>query len=372
MNAKRVSTYGTRMDAVRRGLERSDAAVAVFGLSTNLRYLAGFTDEPGERALLLVVPGSGEPTMVVPALYADQVAAVRPPAAIRSWADGEDPMAIVREIAAGLAGSAGRVLVDDTLWAMFVLPVREAFPDRSFGLTSEVMTPLRTCKTEDEIGAMRRAGGIADLALDEALAEPVAGCTELEIAGRLEAAMLGHGAEGVAFETLVASGPNSALPHHRAGTRRIEDGDIVILDYGCRVDGYCSDISRTVVCGHPSAEMERVHDAVYRAHWAARERVAIGVRAEEIDAAARDVLTAAGYGDRFVHRTGHGIGLDVHEPPYIVAGNGEELKGGMAFSIEPGAYFGGDFGVRIEDVVTVGENGAVPMTEAPQALRRVM
>ena len=372
MSTKRDSACGTRIAAVQKGLETNGAAVAVFGLSTNLRYLMGFTDEPGERALLLIVPVSGEPTMVVPALYVDQVDALQPPAAIRSWADGEDPMDVVREIAEELTGSTGRVLVDDTLWAMFVLPIRQAFPGRSFGLASEVVTSLRMRKAAGEVAAMRRAGEIADLAFEDALAEPVAGCTESELAGRLEAAMLAHGAESVAFETLVASGPNSALPHYRAGTRRIEDGDIVILDYGCRVDGYCSDISRTVVCGRPSAEMERVHDAVRRAHWAARKRVAVGVPAEEVDAAARDVLTAAGYGDRFVHRTGHGIGLDVHEPPYIVAGNGERLKEGMAFSIEPGAYFGGDFGVRIEDVVVVGESGAAPMTEAPQALRRVM
>ncbi len=365
------TVYQDRIAAVQRGLEASGGAAAVFGLSTNLRYLAGFTDEPGERALLLIVPRSGEPTMVVPALYVDQVKLHRPPAEIRGWADGDNPMEIVREVAAGLGGTAGRVLVDDTLWAAFLLPIREAFADRTFGLASEVVVQLRMCKAPDEVAAMRRAGEIADRAFEDALAEPIEGSTELQLAGRLEAAMLYSGANAVAFETLVASGSNSALPHYRAGARRIEPGDVVILDYGCRVDGYCSDISRTIVCGEPSPEAEQVHDAVRRAHWAARERVGVGVRAEAVDAAARDVLVAAGYGDRFVHRTGHGVGLDVHEPPYIVGGNSEALESGMAFSIEPGAYFVGDFGIRIEDVVVVGASGAVPMTEAPQDLKRV-
>ena len=174
-------------------------------------------------------------------------------------------MEIVREVAAGLGGTAGRVLVDDTLWAAFLLPIREAFADRTFGLASEVVVQLRMCKAPDEVAAMRRAGEIADRAFEDALAEPIEGSTELQLAGRLEAAMLYSGANAVAFETLVASGSNSALPHYRAGARRIEPGDVVILDYGCRVDGYCSDISRTIVCGEPSPEAEQVHDAVRQA-----------------------------------------------------------------------------------------------------------
>ncbi len=360
-----------RIDAVRRGFEAAGAAVGVFGLSSNLRYLTGFSDEPGERMLLLVVPRSGEATFIVPELYAVQVEAHSPPAALRVWADGEDPGALLTEVAGRLDRLPGEVLLDDSLWASFALRVQAAFPGRSFGLASAVMARLRERKDDAEIAAMKGAGGIADGAYAAVTSEPISGRTEIELAGRLEAAMLAGGADGIAFETLVASGPNSALPHHRAGTRRIGPGDVVILDFGCRVDGYCSDITRTVVCGGPTPEIERVHAAVQKAHRAARDRVGIGVRAEEVDAAARDVLTETGYGERFVHRTGHGIGLDVHEPPYIVKGNEQRLEKGMAFSIEPGAYFTGRFGVRIEDVVVVGEAGAVPMTEAPRELKDV-
>ncbi len=362
--------YRSRLAALQRAMNGAGLGPAVIGLSENLRYLTGFTDEPGERALFLLVPAEGEASMVIPELYADEVEAHAPPASIHQWSDGEDPMAIVRRLADGVRGK-GSVLVDDTLWAAFLLPLQKAFAGRRFGLASEVMAPLRACKERDEIEAMRRAGGFADRALESALSEPIAGSTERELAGRLETAMLACGADGIAFETLVASGPNAALPHHRAGARRIGRGDVVVLDYGCRVDGYCSDITRTVVCGAPGPKVEAVHDAVLRAHDAAVARARIGAPAEAVDRAAREVLTAAGYGPNFVHRTGHGIGLDVHEPPYIVEGNGEKLEAGMAFSVEPGAYFAGEFGVRIEDVVVVGEGGPVSMTEAPRELRSV-
>jgi len=365
------STALKRMDAVRHGLVSVDAAAAVIGLSSNLRYLAGFSDEPGERLLCLIVGREGETTFVVPQLYADQVRAHVSGVAMRLWPDGGNPAAIVANVARELEKQAGRILLDDSLWATFTLSIQDVFRGREFGLVSEVTTELRMRKDEDEISAMRRAGEIADQAYLAVTSKPVSSLTEIELASRLESKMLKAGADGVAFETLVASGPNSALPHYRAGTRRIEPGDVVILDFGCRVGGYCSDISRTIVCGEPRDDVDVVHDAVRCAHEAARERVRSGVQAQEIDAAARDVLTNAGYGADFTHRTGHGIGLDVHESPYIVKGNEQRLEEGMAFSIEPGAYFAGAYGVRIEDVVVVTEEGAMAMTHAPHELRRV-
>jgi Xaa-Pro aminopeptidase len=234
------------------------------------------------------------------------------------------------------------------------------------------MEGLRERKDEGEIAAMRRAGEIADAAYVAVTAGRITGLTEVDLASRLESAMLSGGAEGIAFQTLVASGPNSALPHYRAGTRRIESGDVVILDFGCRVNGYCSDMTRTVVCGEPDDRLCEIHATVRRAHGAAKERVRSGVQAQEIDAAARAVLTDAGYGAHFTHRTGHGIGLDVHESPYIVEGNEQRLDPGMAFSIEPGAYFMEEaYGVRIEDVVVVTKEGAEAMTHAPHELRQV-
>lgn len=360
-----------RLGAVRRGLASVGAAAVVVGLSTNMRYLTGFSDEPGERMLVLVVPRDGEPTMIVPELYADQVRAFAPAYNTVVWSDGEDPTLIVRDVARGLEAQTGRLLLDDRLWTAIALPVQRAFPGRDVGLASEIMTELRMRKTREEIDCMQRAGEITDRALEDALSRPIAGQTEIGLARRLESAMLDGGANGVAFETLVASGSNSAFPHYRAGSRCIESGDVVIMDFGCRVEGYCSDITRTVVCGEASTEVSDAYDAVREAYAAARDRARRGVSAQEVDRAARRVLTEAGHGEAFCHRTGHGVGLDVHEPPYIVEGNDTRLETGMAFSIEPGVYFSGSFGVRLEDVVVVTEGGAKPMTEAPRGLRAV-
>ena len=365
------SALQQRMSAVRRGLARVEAAAVVFGLSTNMRYLTGFSDEPGERMLVLVVPRDGDPTLIVPELYANQVRACRPDCTLRVWADGDDPTLIVRDVARDLEAQTGRVLLDDTLWTAIALPVQQAFPGREVGLASEVMTELRMRKTPEEVECMQRAGEITDRALEDELSRPIAGQTEIALARRLESAMLDGGASGVAFETLVAAGPNSALPHYRAGNRRIEPGDVVIMDFGCRVGGYCSDITRTVVCGEVSPDESNAYDAVRKAHATAWDRAKRGVPAQEVDRAARSVLAEAGYGEAFCHRTGHGVGIDVHEPPYIVEGNSTNLEPGMAFSIEPGAYFSGSFGVRLEDVVIVTEGGAKSMTEAPRELRAV-
>jgi Xaa-Pro aminopeptidase len=360
-----------RLVAVRRSLERIDAAAVVFGLSANMRYLTGFSDEPGERMLALVVPRDGEPTMIVPELYADQVRAFAPACNMRVWGDGEDPTSIVGDVAQELEAQTGRLLLDNTLWTAIALPWERAFPGRDVGLASEIMTELRMRKIPEEIDCMQRAGEITDRALEDALSRPIGGRTELELARHLEWAMLDRGADGVAFETLVASGSNSAFPHYRAGQRRIESGDVVIMDFGCRVGGYCSDITRTVTCGEVSAEVNDAYDVVREAHATARDHAERGVPAQEVDRAARRVLAEAGYGDAFCHRTGHGVGLDVHEPPYIVEGNSTNLEPGMAFSIEPGVYFSGSFGVRLEDVVIVTEGGAKPLTEAPRELRAV-
>lgn len=360
-----------RMEAVRRGLASVDAAAAIFGLSSNLRYLTGFADEPGERLLCLVVGRAGTATAVVPQLYADQVRSHVSGVAMRVWADGEDPAAIMADVAGEFANEPGRILLDDSLWASFTLPIQRTFRGRTFGLVSEVTAKLRMRKDEDEISSMLRAGEIADQAYLAVTSETISGLTEIELAGRLEAEMLRAGAEGVAFETLVASGPNSALPHYRAGTRRIGAGDVVILDFGCRVGGYCSDISRTIVCGEAQDGLREAHDAVRRAHAAARESVRATATAESVDRSARGVLVEAGYGENFTHRTGHGIGLDVHEPPYIVDGNELRLEEGMTFSIEPGTYFQGAYGVRVEDVVVVTGEGARAMTHAPHELRCV-
>jgi Xaa-Pro aminopeptidase len=290
---------------------------------------------------------------------------------VRIWKDADDPGELLERTIADLGIRAGRVLVDDTMWATFLLALKEALPRADFGLASQVMVPLRLRKTSDEIDHMAQAGTIADEAFEKVLQLKVSGMSELELASSLEEAMREKGAEKVAFETLVASGSNGALPHHRAGKRTIEPGDAVILDFGCRRHGYCSDMTRTICCGEPSTEIQAVYEIVERAQEKAVQAAKPGVEAQTIDRIAREEISRAGHGDQFIHRTGHGIGLDVHEAPYIVEGNDLVLHEGMAFSVEPGVYIPGRFGIRIEDVVVVTETGTRAMTSSIRALQVV-
>lgn len=339
--------------------------------SSNMLYLSGFYDEPGERMLLLLVPREAEPIFLVPELYEEQIKEESPFQDIRIWKDGDDPTDLLRQMVVDLAVKDAKVLVDDGMWAKFFLMLREALPKAKFSLVSRVMVPLRMQKTPDEIRCLEEAGAIADEAFEEIIRSKIAGMTELTLAAALGEAMKKRGAEKIAFETLIASGPNSALPHHRAGRRRIEPGDVVILDYGCRIQGYCSDITRTIVCKEASKEIQAVYEIVERAQEKAVQAIRPGVKAEEIDQAARQEITKAGYGERFIHRTGHGIGLDIHEEPYIVEANHLELRQGMAFSVEPGIYLPGQFGIRIEDIVVVTQRGAQRMNRCTHTLQIV-
>lgn len=366
-----MGIYEQRIARVQGLMNSSGCELLVLFPSANMLYLSGFYDEPGERLLFLLVPREGEPLFLAPALYADQIRQSSPVQDIRIWKDSDDPMALLKPALAELGSNEADVLVDDTMWAMFLLLLRAALPQAAFSPASQVMVPLRMRKTPDELHHMAKAGAIADEAFEEIVELRVTGLTELQLAAALEEAMRRRGAEKIAFETLVASGPNSALPHYRAGQRRIEPGDVIILDFGCRVHGYCSDITRTVVCKKPSREVEEVYEIVKEAQERAVRAVRPGVAAGDLDRAARAQIARAGYGERFIHRTGHGIGLEVHEAPYINEGNRLEVEEGMTFSLEPGIYLPARFGIRIEDIVAVTETGATRLNHCTHELQVV-
>ena len=332
--------------------------------SRNLQYLTGFDAEPGERHFLLAVPAAGpgesEPTLLVPSLYETQVREETSVADIRTWADGDDPVAAARDLLADRGLREGRLLVDDTMWATFTQDLRTAAPDATWGLASDVLADMRVRKDEAELAALREAAAAADATVRDLrdLGADAVGMTERELADWIADRLAAHGGTGVSFETIVGAGPNGAKPHHGHGDREIRAGEPVVLDFGTRVDGYPSDQTRTLVFdGDPPAAYERVHETVREAQAAAVDAVEPGVTAAAVDRAAREVIEAAGHGDAFVHRTGHGVGLDVHEEPYIVAGNDRELEPGMVFSVEPGIYLDGRFGCRIEDLVVVTSDG---------------
>ena len=331
----------------------------------DLAYLTAYTPPPLERLTLLVLSAGADPTLVVPALERPlaESAAGAPGLTMLDWRDGRhDPYGMV---AAMLVS--GRYAVTDRTWASHLLSLERAAPGRSFVAASEALPLLRAVKDREEIQRLRAAGSAADAAFADVIAEPFAGRAETEVAVELDRLLREHGHQRVDF-TIVGSGPNAASGHHEPGERRIQAGDAVVMDFGGVRDDYCSDLTRTVFVGKPSHEEREVYAIVLAAQQAAFEAVRPGVAAQDVDRAARTVITDAGYGDRFVHRTGHGIGLEVHEPPYIVEGDETPLEPGMTFSDEPGIYLEGRFGVRIEDQVAVTAQGAQRLNEASREL----
>jgi Xaa-Pro aminopeptidase len=336
--------------------------------SPDLLYLIGYGPPQLERPTLLVMRPDAPPTMLVPELERP-LAAASPAGALAtliSWADGTDPY----EETARLLPAIGRVAVGDRLWASHVLGLQRAAPELSLAPASPVLGRLRAVKDEFELAALTRAARAADEAFREVCTTRFEGRREEEIAAELAELLVRNGHATAGF-TIVGSGPNSASPHHEPGGRTIRPHDVVVMDFGGALAGYCSDTTRTVVVGEPSNEVHRVYGVVRDAQAAACEAVRPGAPAQEIDRAARDTIEDAGLGARFIHRTGHGIGLEIHEPPYIVEGNDEPVAPGMTFSVEPGVYLEGSFGVRIEDIVVVTADGVDRLNRSTRELQIV-
>ncbi|MFF2822468.1 Xaa-Pro peptidase family protein [Arthrobacter koreensis] len=335
----------------------------------DLLYLTGYAPVAiTERITMLVVPADGEPRLLVPKLERPDAEAA--PAGsnlgIVDWTDGSDPYAA----AASLLGRDGRYAISDSAWAMHLLGLQDHVPGASYVSMTTALPMLRAIKDADEIDRLAAAGAAADLAYEEIVKVQFAGRSENDVGAELARLLRRFGHSQVDF-TVVGSGPNGANPHHEIGPRIIEEGDMVVLDFGGLKDGYGSDTTRTVHVGEPTAKEREVHGVVRRAQQAAFEAVRPGVECQEIDRVARAVITGAGYGEYFIHRVGHGIGLTTHEPPYMVEGETQILEPGMCFSIEPGIYLPGQFGVRIEDIVTVVPDGGRRLNQTPHRMQIV-
>jgi Xaa-Pro aminopeptidase len=364
-------TAGKLAERMRRATEeaaRQDFAAIVVGPSPDLMYLSGYGPMPLPRPTLLVLRPDGDPMLLVPELERALAAAssAGDAAELVGWLDGDDPY----EAAARLLPADGRVAAGDRLWAVHLMGLQRAVPGVAFASAMPVIGRLRAVKDEDELAALRRAGRAADETFRQICARPFEGRREEEVAAELAEMLVANGHARADF-TIVGSGPNGASPHHEPGVRTILPGDAVVLDFGGELGGYFSDTTRTVVVGEEPAGFREVYDLVAEAQEAAFQRAAPGVPAEELDRAARDVIEAGGYGERFIHRTGHGIGLEVHEPPYLVRGNDLPLEPGMTFSIEPGIYLEGRFGVRIEDIVAITTDGAERLNRSTHELQFV-
>ncbi|TCO28327.1 Xaa-Pro aminopeptidase [Kribbella steppae] len=357
---------------LRARLERAREAAAGTGLliapGSDLRYLLGQAGGSLERLTTLVIPADGSPALVVPKLEAPGFADL--PLAelgveVVTWVDGDDPYGVAAD---RLRGSE-RVAVSDFTPALHVLALREALPKAEQVLAGPIVREFRMRKDAAEIEALRKAGAAIDRVHARVGEWLRPGRTEAEVGADIAAAIVEEG-HVLADFVIVGSGPNGASPHHGVSDRVIESGDVVVVDIGGPVaEGYNSDSTRTYAVGEPrDADVAATYAVLRDAQQAAVDAVRPGVSAESIDAAARDVIAAAGFGEYFIHRTGHGIGLDVHEEPYIVSGNGLLLEPGMAFSVEPGLYQPGRWGARIEDIVVVTEDGVEPMNRRPHDL----
>jgi Xaa-Pro aminopeptidase len=282
---------------------------------------------------------------------------------IRGWTDAETYLPALREY----LGDAQSVAFDDEARSAFLLDLRDAAPNASVVKSSTILRGLRISKTQGELDLLRAAANTVDQTIPEAVALCRAGRSEAEVDEALRKALLKRSPQSAVAFTIIASGENSAYPHHETEQRRLRQGDVVILDFGTRFEHYHSDITVTCSVGEPSdPEVRQVYRVVWEAQQKALEAIRPGVPCEAIDRAAREHITAAGYGDFFLHRTGHGLGLQIHEPPYLVAGNTEALEEGMVFSIEPGIYLPNRFGVRLEVIASVGADG-VQLINAPSA-----
>jgi Xaa-Pro aminopeptidase len=361
--------------ALSKRLDRAAAAAASAGVAallmapgSDLRYLLGAGGSSFERLTCFVVPADGSPTLVVPKLEApgyDPVPLGDLGVQVATWVDGEDPYGLV----ASLVGNPGKVAVGDVMVAMHVLGLRAALPDTEQVLAGPIVRELRMRKDAEEIAELRAAGAAIDRVHARMAEFLQVGRTESEVGADIAAAIVEEG-HAVAEFVIVGSGPNGASPHHGVSDRVIEAGDVVVIDIGGPVpSGYCSDSTRTYVMGEPrDTDVLKTYAVLQEAQQAAVDAVRPGIPAQDVDAAARDVIAAAGFGEYFIHRTGHGIGLDVHEHPYIVGGNDMVLEPGMAFSVEPGIYQPGRWGARIEDIVVVTDDGVEPLNTRPHDL----
>jgi len=339
-----------RLEKLRELMRGKKIDYMIIGPGSNMFYLTGFTEEQMERPLFFVVD-EWNAYFLAPKLYEEQLSKLNFP--VITYNDDENPYK-------KLNIEKGKVIaIDDTLWSSFTIDIINNLSPSQLIKGNEVLKELRIIKSEEEIEIMKKGLEIAEKSFLNTISQLKPGLTEKKVAKMLVDEFINNGAEGVSFEPIVTSGPNTSMPHLRSTNREIKEGDVIIFDFGVKYKGYSTDTTRVVSIGKPSEEVKKIYEIVKEAQQKAEESVKEGVMACDIDKVARQTISFYGYGEYFIHRTGHGIGIDVHEEPYIAPNYKRKLEKNMVFTIEPGIYLPGKFGIRIEDMVYVNKKGVI-------------
>lgn len=359
------AVHADRLARVRAEMSAKGVDALIVSVGRDLPYLVGYEAMPLERLTLLVVPREGEASMLIPRLEAPRVAEMPSVFRLVPWNETDDPVALAHE----LLGGAGKIAVGDQMWSRFLVELLAHRPQTSWVRSVEVMEALRSRKDAAEIAALAAAAAAADRVAAQLQSGqiPLVGRTEAQVSADISARLITEGHDKVNF-AIVAAGENAASPHHHAGDRVIREGEIVLCDFGGTMNGYCSDITRCVFIGEPPSDIVEAYAALMEAQAAGVAAGTLGTPCQDVDTAARKVLDDAGYGEWFVHRTGHGIGMEEHEDPYMVQGNRTLIEAGHAYSVEPGIYVPGKWGMRLEDIVVATVDGPRALNTADHSL----
>ena len=349
-----TSVYVDRLAKVRASMTEQNIDTLMLSVGHDLPYLSGYTAMPLERLTMLVVPRDGDATMLIPGLEAARVEAQPGVFELMPWGETDDPVAL----AAKLAGQSGRIAVGDQMWSRFLVELLPHLPAATWTRAVDVVGPLRMSKDDAELDALAAAGAAVDKIAGELQRGeiPLVGQTEAAVSAHLGRRIIEEGHQVVNF-AIVAAGENAASPHHHPGDRVIRENEIVLTDFGGTMNDYCSDTTRCVFTGDIPSDVAEAYAVLHEAQAAGVAAATVGTPCQDVDRATRKIIDDAGYGEYFIHRTGHGIGLEAHEDPYIVEGNDLPLEAGHAFSVEPGIYIPGRWGMRLEDIAAATDDG---------------
>jgi len=363
-----ASVYLDRLGRVRAAMIEQGVDMLLLSVGHDMPYLSGYQAMPLERLTMLMVPRNADATLIIPQLEAARVTPQAGVFELRPWNETDDPIELVAQLSAG----AVKLAIGDQMWARFLVELMPHLSGVEYTRAVNVVGPLRMSKDEAEIDALHAAGAAVDRIAGELQRGeiPLVGQTEAEVSAHLGRRIIEEGHQKVNF-AIVAAGENASSPHHHPGDRVIGENEIVLCDFGGTMNGYCSDTTRCVVTGDIPADIAEAYEVLHEAQAAAVKAATVGTPCQDVDRAARSIIADAGYGEYFVHRTGHGIGLEEHEDPYIVEGNNVPLESGYAFSVEPGIYVPGKWGIRLEDIVVATDAGPQPCNNSDHGLHSV-